>query len=367
MRPPGFLLALLLGACASTEAARPTGTVRYEGSSTVAIFLRAAEAEYGAIDFDIDTHSESDGGEQAIAAGRVDLAGIARLPRSETLLSGVAAELIGRDAIAVIVNAKNPVTNLSSSALQQIFTGQATSWQEFGGPDLPVEPFIVGPGSATRDIFAASMLDGQEFAGCEEVQPDEAILERVSSTPGGVAHISFSFLEATRGVRAVAIDAEEPDVTNFDYPISRPLYLLWREGDPVVDAFVAWTETSQGQGVVMRNFVGARVVGSVRGTDAHVAFGTLVVITETFPFDDGGIFYYPHRPYQILDRSGVLVRRVQNHRGENDERPMRIELRPDTYLIRVRSERGEVSEFFVTVEPGKVTRLDVAQLLKKRG
>ena len=105
----------------------------------------------------------------------------------------------------------------------------------------------------------------------------------------------------------------------------------------------------------------------MRGTDSGVATGTLVVITETYTFDDGGIFYYPHRPYEILDRSGVLVRRVQNHRGENDERPMRIELRPDTYLIRVRSERGEVSEFFVTIEPDRVTELDVAQLLKKRG
>ena len=120
---------------------------------------------------------------------------------------------------------------------------------------------------------------------------------------------------------------------------------------------MAWTLTSEGQQAVMRDFVGTRVRGSFGTVKSAVPRGVLVVYTPTYPVYDGGIYYYPHRPYEILDRHGVLLRHVQNHRGENDERPMRIELQPGTYLVRVPVERGEVLEFFVTVEAGKVTEL----------
>jgi phosphate transport system substrate-binding protein len=362
LRPAAVVLGCALAACISTSEPRPEGTVRYEGSSTVAIFLRAAEPEYGVIEFEIDTSTESGGGECAILASKVDLAGIARTPRSETLLAGVKAELIGRDAIAVIVNAANPITALTSEELQRIFTGQAKSWLELGGPDLPVRPFIAGSESATREVFRKAVLGGQDYTGCEEVRPDEVIISRVAETPGGVGHISFSFLVGGGGVRAVRIDEEDPDVTNFDYPISRPLYLLWRSGSPVVDSFVAWTTGPEGQTIVMQSFVGTSVVGSVRSASAPQPTGTLIVHTETFPFDDGGIFYYPHRPYEILDRQGNLLRRIRNHRGRNDEQPSRVDLPQGTYLIRVRSSRGKVSEYFVTIEAGKTTELDVKQV-----
>jgi hypothetical protein len=113
----------------------------------------------------------------------------------------------------------------------------------------------------------------------------------------------------------------------------------------------------------MRHFVGARVIGSVRSNQESDPAGTLIVFTETYRFPDGGITYNPHSPYEIYDTDGGLVRRVVNHRGENDESPMRVELPPGTYLIRASSSRGPPAEFFVTIDPGKVTELDVVALL----
>jgi phosphate transport system substrate-binding protein len=358
---PLLALTLLLGACATPRATRPTGTVRYVGSSTVAVFVRAAEPLYGAIRFEIDTRPESAGGEAAILEGRADLAGTARVPAAETLLAGVSAELLGRDAIAVVVHEDLPVRDLGLADLSRIFRGEVTGWSELGGPDLPVRPFVMGTGSATRAVFRAAVLGDADYAGCEDVQPDGTLPERVAATPGGIGTISFSFLESARGVRPLAIGGEEPAVTNFDYPISRPLYLLWHEGSPVVDAFVAWAATSEGQRAVMQSFVGARVRGAVRSTaPATPVHGTLVVRTPTFEVDDGGIYYHPHRPYQILDTGGLVLRSVPNHRGVNDERPMRIELAPGTYLIRYEDARDEVHEFLVSVEAGKTTELDVS-------
>ena len=349
------------GACKSAPP-RPRGEVFYVGSSTVAGFLRDAEPVYGAIRFCIDTEPETEGGERAILEAGTDLAGIARRPSTAALRAGVVATLLGRDAIAVVVNTKNPITQISLSALRDVFTGKVSNWNEIGGPDLVVEPFIVGPGSATREVFRTAVLDGVQYSGCQEVQPDHEILSAVAGTPGGIGQISFSFLSGASGVHPLAVESEQPTVANFDYPISRPLFLLRREGNPVVEAFVDWTQTDEGQSVLMRRFVGRRVIGSVRGGVAVMRTGTLVVYTETYAYYDGGIYYYPHRPYEIRTREGELIRRVPNHRGENDEAPMRVQLRPGTYLIRTESSRGDRPEFFVTVESGRRVELDIVEL-----
>lgn len=339
--------------------------VRYVGSSTVAIFLRDAEPIYKRVSFQIDTEPESKGGEKAIVDGTTDLAGIADRPQPKTLRTGVAATLIGRDAIAVIVNEGNPVRNLSLSQLRAVFTGKVRNWMELGGPDRPIQPFIVGAESATRRVFREVVLEEEDYAGCGEIRPDRDIIHAVRKTPGAIGQISFSFLNSAGGLRLLTVGGEEPAVTNFNYPIARPLYLLWREGNPEVEAFVEWTQSTQGQRVVMQHFVGIRVVGSVRAAPRKVRRGTLIVYTETYPVYDGGIYYYPHRPYEILSRQAVLIRRVPNHRGENDESPMRVGLPPGTYLIRPETSRGNRPEFFVKIESGKTTEVYVEELLRR--
>ncbi|MBI2923855.1 MAG: substrate-binding domain-containing protein [Planctomycetes bacterium] len=340
----------------------PPARLRYAGSSTVSVFLRDAEEAYGRVVFEMVTAGESQGGEAAIVAGTTDLAGIADRPQPATLRAGVASTLIGRDAIAIIVNPQNRVTSLSADALRSIFTGKARNWNEFGGPDLPILPYIVGPGSATRKVFRETVLHDEDYAGCREIQQDRDIIKAVQDTVGGVGQISFSFLGETQAVRPIWVDGEEPSVANFRYPISRPLYLLWRDGNAAVEAFVEWTQTAEGQRVVMKRFVGLRVVGSVRAGHEETPTGTLVVYTETYPVYDGGVYYYPHRPFDLLTRHGAPIRRVQNHRGDNDEKPTPVKLLPGTYLIRPETSRKTISEYFVTIESGKTTEVNVDSL-----
>lgn len=123
---PGLAL-FGLSACAAPATAPPAGppaNLRYVGSSTVATFVREAEPVYGRARFEIDTRPESAGGVRAILERTADLAGVADRPSSEVLKAGAAATLIGRDAIAVIVHADNPLSALTSSDLRGIFTGR---------------------------------------------------------------------------------------------------------------------------------------------------------------------------------------------------------------------------------------------------
>jgi hypothetical protein len=225
------------------------------------------------------------------------------------------------------------------------------------GMSPPVRPAgeIVYVGSSTVAVF---LRDAEPVYGAIDFR-----IDTLPESAGGERAI----LAGRAGVRPIAVDGEAPSVTNFAYPMSRPLYLLWRPGNAVLDAFIAWSQSEEGQRVVMKHFVGRRVLGSLRG-EAPVAGGKglLVVHTDTFPYYDGGIVYYPHRPYEILTREGESVRRVPNHRGENDEVPMRVELAPGTYLVRAETSHGSPAQFLVTIRVGELLELDVGSLFPDR-
>jgi phosphate transport system substrate-binding protein len=53
------------------------------------------------------------------------------LKEEETAILNVSQ--IANDAIAIIVNPKNPLDSLSRDEIRRIFTGQITSWSEVHG------------------------------------------------------------------------------------------------------------------------------------------------------------------------------------------------------------------------------------------
>lgn len=346
----------------ATEVPSKPVSLKYTGSSTVGLFVADAENVYGRARFTIDTSGESAGGEQAVLTGATDVGGTARAPSSEVLKGDVVATLLGRDAITVIVRDDLPVTNLSRGALRDVFTGRTKNWKELGGPDLPIRPLIVAESSATRAVFRSAILGAEDFAGCDVVTPDPAMPDAVAKEPGAIGTISLAFLEHASRVRALAVDGQLPTPSNFDYPISRPLYLLWRQGQSAARAFADWAESDEGQRVLMRRFVSFRVVASVKPQTDTRAAGTLIVNTLTEEVRDGDVSYFPHVAYEVLTRDGTFVKRVENKASRIDERPTKISLPPGTYVVRTVGKNGRTVELFVTVESGATVTADVEQI-----
>ena len=235
------------------------GTIRYIGSSTIAKFISDAEAAYGKSQFAIWTEPESYGGEQAALNGVADIGGVARSLDPTVLARGVFGTMIGKDAIAVIVNGQNSVTNLSIEQLRGIFSGKTKNWQEVGGDDIPITPYIVSQASATRKIFRSAVLGDDRYDGCQVIDPDGEIIHVVADTKGAIGHISFVFLPACTEVKPLSVEGQKPSVWNPRYPITRPLYLCTK-GPPrgKVQHFIDWALSAEGQRVVTKRFVGVR-------------------------------------------------------------------------------------------------------------
>jgi phosphate transport system substrate-binding protein len=253
MRSPvcSALLILAVSSCQATQ----VPVLRYAGSSTLGHFIRDAAQSYDDASFEIDVSMESGGAELAILEGLTDLAGMACRPDPETLAAGVAAVQLGRDAIAVIVHPDNPLGDLDLEELRALFAGRVNNWRQLGGPDLAVRPLTVSSESATRQMFRSTVLGQQDYAGCETVRPDAAMVQEVAQNPGAIGPISTAFLkQAGEQVKIVAVAGELPDGRHPDYPIARPLYLLYWPARGRVDAFARWSQGPQGQRLIQERF-----------------------------------------------------------------------------------------------------------------
>lgn len=253
------ILSIILLLPAAIESAN-AGELTYVGSSTVGKYIHEASKVYTKSDFLIDTKSESGGGEKVGVNGGADLGGVARELNPCAISKGAMPTLIGRDAIAVIVNASNPVKNLTIVQLKGIFTGQIKNWKKVGGADAPIRALIVMEGSATRKVFKKVVLGGASYAGTEMITPDARIPLHVKKDPNAIGQISFAFLSSkNKKIRPLKIGGQDASVANPAYPITRPLYLVTK-GFPKGEAkaFIDWTLSSAGQKLVMKNFVGVK-------------------------------------------------------------------------------------------------------------
>lgn len=172
---------------------------------------------------------------------------------------------VGLDALAVIVNPANAVSELSLEQLSDIFTGKISNWKEAGGAD---EPFLIlsrERNSGTHLYFLEHVLrkgnakGPEEFATAALMMPSsQAIVQEVARSRSAIGYVGLGYV--TKGLKSVAVkkDSGSPAVLpgvkaaqDKSYPISRYLY-IYTAGEPEGDlkSFVDFAMSPDGQKIV---------------------------------------------------------------------------------------------------------------------
>ena len=215
------VLTLTLCACSSGSS---TSSITVAGSTTCLPI-----AEIAAEGFKEET------GTDVLVSGLGSSAGIeavSALNADEQDL-GLTPIVIAHDGIAVIVNDDNPVDNLSTEQLRDIYAGKITNWKEVGGEDLKIQVINRDEASGTREAFRTIVMDGTPFDRRSAVLSGTGqVRDVVSRSRGAIGYISLGFVEslnATTSVKAVSVnhvEASEKTVASGGYPISRDLYFF---------------------------------------------------------------------------------------------------------------------------------------------
>lgn len=172
--------------------------------------------------------------------------------------TGIKPITIAIDGIAVVVNPKNTVADLTLAQIKDIFMGKVTNWKDVGGSDAQIVVVNREEGSGTRGAFDELVLKGEKFSEKAIIQNSTgAVREAVSQDVNAVGFISLGGMNNT--VKAVKVEGVEATVANVKaktYKISRPFLYLTNEAtapNAQTQAYLDWVLSDEGQKLVTEN------------------------------------------------------------------------------------------------------------------
>ncbi len=175
--------------------------------------------------------------------------------------------VIGLDALAVVVHSRNPVKMLSMTQIKDIYSGRLGNWSQVGGPNLPIALFSPETNHSTADVFCGAVMGIAETQRCLETFPRlaaprfavlEELSDAVASNPAGIGFTSFSLRRSTRAVQlgtecGVGIEPDSFRIKTDEYPLGRRLYMYSYPGrapTPVTREFLQFVLGPEGQAAV---------------------------------------------------------------------------------------------------------------------
>ncbi|WP_225744469.1 substrate-binding domain-containing protein [Marinilactibacillus sp. Marseille-P9653] len=114
------------------EAEGIEGTISLAGSTSVSPVAEALSESFTAMYPDVSFDISATGSSAGVTAAQDGTADIGMASREITDEEGatISHEAIALDGIAVIVNTENPLEDLTLDQVQQIFTGEVTTWED---------------------------------------------------------------------------------------------------------------------------------------------------------------------------------------------------------------------------------------------
>lgn len=175
----------------------------------------------------------SGAGVEAASNGTADLGLASRGLKDEEKASGLTETVLALDGIAVIVNAENPVKDLTVEQIASIFTGETANWSGVGGSDLEIACYGREAGSGTRDGFESITDTKDACVLSQQLTSTGAVIEAVRSNPQAIGYASLSAVEGQEGITALTVGGvacTEETVLDGTYAIQRPFILVTKDG-----------------------------------------------------------------------------------------------------------------------------------------
>jgi phosphate transport system substrate-binding protein len=256
------LLSLMMTVCLAAFGCRKQkeqDTILIAGASTMQYYVNHLVTAFTAENRNVNIVCEDGGSAAAIVAlkhGAVDIAMLSRPVTTDEDDNYLRDYLVARDSIAIIVNPKNPVTDLKTEQLRGIFQGKITNWKDLGGPNQKI--FLVDQGrkSNVRESLETILLEGETFThGLKTVASTEEMIAAVSSTSTAVGYVTVQGVDSKVKVLKVdGVEMSKMTTLSGRYPLYRSFFLaLHLKATPSADRFVAFVRSKRGQDLLAKD------------------------------------------------------------------------------------------------------------------
>jgi len=202
------------------------------GSTSVQPYAEILAEEFMILDSknEIDIQGGgSSAGITAVETGTADIGMSSRaLKDSEQHLWSIE---IAKDGLAMIINPRNPIQNLTLAQIRGIYAADIPTWSELGGVNAKIHIITREEGSGTRSAFEELMMDGRRITPRAIVQDSNgAVRQLVADDPHSIGFLSLGLVDNT--VKALHLDgiaATRENIINGSYNLYRPFLFVSKD------------------------------------------------------------------------------------------------------------------------------------------
>ncbi|MCL2491282.1 MAG: PstS family phosphate ABC transporter substrate-binding protein [Coriobacteriia bacterium] len=240
-----------------------SGMISIEGSDTMVNLAQAWAEEFMNEHPGVMITIKGGGSGAGIASlinGTTDFANASRNVKDEEFEAGhennidITENEVARDGIAIMVNGANPVEELTTEQLGEIYRGEITDWSEVGGNDGAIVLLGRDTSSGTYEFFQEHVI-GKELEYSKEMrnlQSNQAIVDELKNNANAIGYVGVGY--EVPELTVVKIDGVASSVSTIkdgSYSLSRMLYMD-SDGVPsgLQKAFLDWVKSPIGQSIV---------------------------------------------------------------------------------------------------------------------
>lgn len=243
---PVLAAALALSMLAGCSGSQKGGTVNTDGSTSMADVMGALTEAFKAKEPDITVNYSGTGSGSGISGvldGTCDIGLSSRELKQEEIDQGAVAHVVALDGVAVVVNPKNPVSDLTTQQIADIFTGKIANWSELGGADSPIAVYGREDGSGTRSAFEEIVGVEGACAYTNEYGSTGDVIGNVASNENAIGYASLSAVDSSvTAVQVNGVAPSEATVKDGSYTIQRPFVMVTKQGVALSEAAQAFLD-----------------------------------------------------------------------------------------------------------------------------
>ena len=144
---------------------------------------------------------------------------------------------VGKDALVFLVNAANPVDNLTKDQIHDIYTGSIRNWKEVGGEDLPIKAFQRREASGSQTLMRLLLMGDEEIpekqmAVIEGMEGLVDALVEYDNSANALGYSVFYYASSMYhqdSLKFLAVDGTAPDndtIRSGAYELTNPFYCV---------------------------------------------------------------------------------------------------------------------------------------------
>ena len=203
----------------------------------------------------------SSGGIKAMAKDAIDIGRVARELKDSEKNYNLKYKEFALSPIVFGTNTDVGITNLSSSDICKIYSGEITNWKEVGGKDLKI--YVIGreKGDSSLSEIEKSLKGFDKVKFPESIiiaLKDQEMIDKIKGKEGSIGFGTLSNFKSSR-LRTFSIDNVAPNTGNVQkkrYKIYSTFAFVYKDLSGLSKKFIDFVFSNKGKKIINDNYCG---------------------------------------------------------------------------------------------------------------